>query len=94
MSAEGAGRCTCEATLYNLCLIVETGRSAWRLEESKFHSYLQKGKKEDLENYRPVSLTLIAGKGVQQLVLKNISRHMNDKKIIRSSQHLKLETFG
>lgn len=42
-SAEGAGRCRCEATLNNLWSIVATGRSVQRLEERKCHSYLQKG---------------------------------------------------
>ncbi|GAB0203996.1 mitochondrial enolase superfamily member 1 [Grus japonensis] len=47
----------------------------------------KKGKKEDLGNYRPVSLTSIAGKVMQQLILGIISRHKKDKKVIRSSHH-------
>ncbi|KAK4823258.1 hypothetical protein QYF61_000225 [Mycteria americana] len=43
----------------------------------------KKGKKEDLENYRLVSLALILGKVMEHLILE----HMNDKKIIWSSQH-------
>ncbi|KAK4806687.1 hypothetical protein QYF61_027688 [Mycteria americana] len=38
-------------------------------------------------NYRPVSLTLIPGNMMEQLILATISKHMNSKKIIRSSQH-------
>lgn len=42
MSAEGAEG-DCDASLYNLCSIVATGRNAQRLEESKCHSHLQEG---------------------------------------------------
>jgi len=37
-------------------------------------------KKEDTGNCRPVSLTLIPGKVVEQLILETISRHVKDKK--------------
>jgi len=36
--------------------------------------------------YRPVSLTLIPGKAMEQLILDTIFRHVN-KKVIRRSQH-------
>ncbi|KAK4826654.1 LOW QUALITY PROTEIN: hypothetical protein QYF61_010639 [Mycteria americana] len=45
------------------------------------------GKKEDPGNCRPLNLTLIRRKVMEQLILETISRHMNNKKIIRSSQH-------
>ncbi|GAB0207649.1 mitochondrial enolase superfamily member 1 [Grus japonensis] len=47
----------------------------------------KKGKKEDPGNYRPVSLTLIPGKVMEQLILGTISRLMEDEEVIRSSQH-------
>ena len=43
----------------------------------------QKGKKEDLGNYRPVS---VPGKVTEQLILDVISKKMEEKKVIRSSQ--------
>lgn len=46
-----------------------------------------KGRKADSGKYRLVSLTLSPGKIIEQLILETISRHMKDKKIIRSSQH-------
>lgn len=43
MSAEGCSRCHCKAALSNLWSIMVTGRSAQRLEESKYHSCVQEG---------------------------------------------------
>ncbi|GAB0181301.1 mitochondrial enolase superfamily member 1 [Grus japonensis] len=50
-------------------------------------SIMEKGKKEDLGNYRPVSLTSIPGKVMEQLILGVISKHVEEKKVIRSDQH-------
>jgi len=47
----------------------------------------KKGKKEDAENYRPVSLTSIPGKMMEHLILEVISKQVEEKKVIRSSQH-------
>jgi len=46
----------------------------------------KKGKKEDPGNYRPVSLTSIPGRVMEQLILDVTSKHMEEKKVIRSSQ--------
>ncbi|PKU45114.1 rna-directed dna polymerase from mobile element jockey- hypothetical protein [Limosa lapponica baueri] len=48
---------------------------------------VKKGKKEDLGNYRPVSLTSMPGKMMEQLILGFISKHMKERKAIRSNQH-------
>ena len=45
------------------------------------------GKKKDLGNYRLVSLTSIPGEVMGQLILEVISKHVEEKKVIRSSQH-------
>ncbi|KFV80445.1 hypothetical protein N308_07710, partial [Struthio camelus australis] len=42
----------------------------------------KKGKKEEPGNYRPVSLTSIPGKVMEQLLLKVITKHLEDKKVI------------
>nr|XP_009682231.1 PREDICTED: protein LYRIC-like [Struthio camelus australis] len=41
----------------------------------------KKGNKEDVGNYRPISLTLILGKVMEQLILDMISRYVKDGKI-------------
>ena len=48
----------------------------------------KKGKKEDPGNYRPVCLTSILGKVMEQLILEVIIKQVEEKKIIRSSQNL------
>ena len=45
----------------------------------------KKGKKEAPGNYRPVSLTSVPGKALEQLVLGAISKQLEEKKVM--SQH-------
>ncbi|GAB0208405.1 mitochondrial enolase superfamily member 1 [Grus japonensis] len=47
----------------------------------------KKGRKEDPGNYRPVSLTSIPGKVMEQLILGAINKHVEEKKVIGSGQH-------
>ena len=46
----------------------------------------KKGKKEDPGNYRPVSLTAVPVKVMEQLVVDDISKQLEEEEVIRSSQ--------
>ncbi|GAB0209109.1 mitochondrial enolase superfamily member 1 [Grus japonensis] len=68
--------------------------SSWRTGEvpedwrkANVTPVFKKGKKEDQGNYRPVSLTSIPGKVMEQLILDVISKHVEEKKVIGSGQH-------
>ncbi|KAJ7425171.1 rna-directed dna polymerase from mobile element jockey-like [Pitangus sulphuratus] len=47
----------------------------------------KKGKKEDLGDYLLISLTSICGKVMKQIILEVITKHVEEKKVIRSSQY-------
>ncbi|KAK4831882.1 hypothetical protein QYF61_020029 [Mycteria americana] len=49
--------------------------------------FLKKGKKEGPGSYKLVSLTSVLGEVMEQLILETTSRHMNDNKMIGSSQN-------
>ena len=57
----------------------------WRIADGTL--VFKKGEKDDLGNCRPVSLTSVPGKVIEQLVLDAISKQLEKKKVIRSSQH-------
>lgn len=46
----------------------------------------RKDKKEDLGNYKLINLALIPG-NPWQIIMKTISEHMKDKKVIGNGQH-------
>ncbi|KAK4810112.1 hypothetical protein QYF61_009507 [Mycteria americana] len=57
----------------------------WRL--ANVTPIFKKGRKEDPGNYRPVSLTSVPGKLMEQIILSAITRHVENNQGIRPSQH-------
>lgn len=42
----------------------------------------RKGKKENASNYRPVSLTLVPGKGMEKIIPRVIEKDLEDNAVI------------
>ncbi|PKU39050.1 rna-directed dna polymerase from mobile element jockey-like [Limosa lapponica baueri] len=57
----------------------------WRL--ANVMPIYKKGRKEDPRNYRHVSLTLVPEKIMEQITSSAITQHIQDKQVIRASQH-------
>ncbi len=47
----------------------------------------KKGSREELGNYRPVSLTSVVGKVLETLIKDQMRNHLNKYKLIKGSQH-------
>ncbi|CAM5153498.1 unnamed protein product [Eretmochelys imbricata] len=68
--------------------------NSWRSEEvpddwkkANVVPIFKKGKKEDLGKYRPVSFTSVPGKIMEQVLKESILKHLEERKVIRNSQH-------
>ncbi|CAM5119228.1 unnamed protein product [Eretmochelys imbricata] len=74
-----------------LAKIFENSGRSWEVpddwKKANVVPIFKKGKKEDPGNYRPVSLTSVPGKIMEQVLKESILKHLEERKVIRNSQH-------
>ncbi|KAK4831549.1 hypothetical protein QYF61_018204 [Mycteria americana] len=71
--------------LYRQSWITREVPGDWRL--ANVTPIYKKGWKEDLGNYRPVSLTSVPGKVMERIILSAITWHVQENQVIGPSQH-------
>ncbi|GAB0209611.1 mitochondrial enolase superfamily member 1 [Grus japonensis] len=71
--------------IYQQSWLTEEVPVDWRL--ANVMPIYKKGWKEDPGNYRPVSLTLVPGKVMEQIILSVLTRQVQDNQGISPSQH-------
>ncbi|KAK4829538.1 hypothetical protein QYF61_005177 [Mycteria americana] len=72
-------------TLYQQSWLTGEVPVDWRL--ANVTPICKKGQKEDLGNYRPVSLTSVPGEVMEQIILSAMTQHVQDTQVIKLSQH-------
>lgn len=79
-------RCHGETTLKYPWKATVIREVSWGLEESKCHDSHQQEKNEDVGNYKPVSITSIPGKVMEQIIPQTSSKYIKDLKMIGRQQ--------
>lgn len=82
--AEGAGRGLFQSFTSNPCY---PRRSQWTGTAANVMLIYTKGGKEGLENYRPIILTLVPGKVMEEIVLSTITQYIQDNQVTGLGQH-------
>jgi hypothetical protein len=71
--------------MFNLSL--KSGRIPQDWRDARVTPLYKKGSKSNPENYHPVSLTSIAGKILESIIKDHITKHIEEFKLIKSTQH-------
>ncbi|KAF4799937.1 RNA-directed DNA polymerase from mobile element jockey-like protein [Turdus rufiventris] len=71
--------------IYQQSWLIKEIPGVWKL--ANILSIYKKGWREDLGNQRPVSLTSVLGKVMEQIILSAVTQHVQHSQGIRHSQH-------
>ncbi|CAM4670474.1 unnamed protein product [Caretta caretta] len=86
-SAKGVGGCDYGAIGHYLSKLMAIGEVPDDWKKAYEVPIFKKGEKEDPGNYRPVSLTSVPAKIMEQVLKESILKHLEERKVIRISQH-------
>ena len=72
---------------YPLAIIFQQSRVPQQWRTANVIPIFKKGSKRDAANYRPISLTSHIGKLLERIIRDHILRHLDNKHLIKPSQH-------